>query len=644
MSLTVRPTNLLSLPLIKNADISHPESLVLRITSQSAVDIGAICYQVRGSMGSAGKQGCVGRSKVERLVNLISIDLSRGAVVRDLIKYLSERLEIKAVRPLTITWLAKHIIRFVDWTDKSGLPFPLRDVFSARNTIEQYVSYLREQVRLGILSNNSAANCQMGLIGFFQDFLPGADSITHGLNLLNFQKYNTKHTEPPSETDQAHVLVLARSLFEGLADLVLHNRPYPYALAIPENLGAKDNLMWVFPSRRWCMPPHQLKNREKMNGYKHWAYDYENGRVADVAEIQDHYVINLAKVRKAAPAESSIRNAKAKIAAANSNSQHGYRRNAAMTAHNAFLILFFAHTGMNMATVQQLEWENKEIAISAERQGFRTIKYRAKGRAVSFEIQPVFLPLFKKFLQIRDFLLNGQNFEFLFLASGNHVKKLTPLNPTTLKSCVEVLQRIDPAMPSIMSKQWRAGKSDWLLRHTDPATAAIVLQNSECTVLKAYAAGSASSHLDEMSSFFFKLEETVLAKGVEIEGGLDSALGVCNSYGQPQAVGPSPTRVDCENLEGCLFCKHFRVHADEVDIRKLVSCRYFLQQTARLVKSEEYFLSVFSPILNRIDVLLTEIERRSDGLVERIKIEVSEGELDPYWSGKFEMLIDLGMI
>jgi hypothetical protein len=58
----------------------------------------------------------------------------------------------------------------------------------------------------------------------------------------------------------------------------------------------------------------------------------------------------------------------------------------------------------------------------------------------------------------------------------------------------------------------------------------------------------------------------------------------------------------------------------------------------------EYFLSVFSPILNRIDVLLTEIERRSDGLVERIKIEVSEGELDPYWSGKFEMLIDLGMI
>ena len=59
------------------------------------------------------------------------------------------------------------------------------------------------------------------------------------------------------------------------------------------------------------------------------------------------------------------------------------------------------------------------------------------------------------------------------------------------------LRMIDPQLPKVTPRQWRAAKSDWLIRNKDPATAALLLQNSERTTLRAYAAGSESTHMQE---------------------------------------------------------------------------------------------------------------------------------------------------
>ena len=77
----------------------------------------------------------------------------------------------------------------------------------------------------------------------------------------------------------------------------------------------------------------------------------------------------------------------------------------------------------------------------------------------------------------------------------------------------------------------------------------------------------------------------------------------------------------------------------------MLSCRYCIQQTSHLAATEEQFQRLFTPILDRIQKVLDEIERREVGMVERIRREVEEeGELDPYWAGKLEMLMDLELV
>ena len=206
------------------------------------------------------------------------------------------------------------------------------------------------------------------------------------------------------------------------------------------------------------------------------------------------------------------------------------------------------------------------------------------------------------------------------------------------------MRLIDPNVPRISSRAWRAGKSDWLLRNVNPATAAVILQNTVPTVLRSYAEGSPTSQEDELGQFFEGLRGAVIAKGTPVENAVERAVGVCTSFGSPHQIVLAPIASDCHRVEGCLFCDKFKIHADERDTRKLLSCRYCIEQTAHLAESEEQFHRLFGPIFERIQLLLVEIDRRDPGMVAPIEEEVKAGELDPFWARKLEMLIDLELV
>ena len=310
--------------------------------------------------------------------------------------------------------------------------------------------------------------------------------------------------------------------------------------------------------------------------------------------------------------------------------------------------MFMANTGMNFAQVRDLTWSN-DYNVSVSRQGFRVVKWRAGGLKQSFEIQGVFLPVFKKYLMIRAHILGEREFPRLFLNLGvGHLRQPKPIEDTLLNNFYKTLRKIDPALPKVTLRQWRAAKSDWLLRKkvSVPLTATI-LQNSEQTVLTSYAAGSQETHFEEMSKFLGLVSSTVVDRNQTIEHGLDSPVGNCVDYGVPeQLFDGAPKAPDCRNPEGCLFCNKHKVHADERDTRKLVSCRYCIQRIAQLANSVEHFDSVFGKILERIQALLDEIRKRtSSGMVEAIEYSVEmEGDLDNYWARKYDLLIHLELI
>ena len=148
--------------------------------------------------------------------------------------------------------------------------------------------------------------------------------------------------------------------------------------------------------------------------------------------------------------------------------------------------------------------------------------------------------------------------------------------------------------------------------------------------------------MEEMGSFFDRLDDIVMDSHIIAPELVERAVGKCSSFGNPHKSSAAPLTPDCKGPEGCLFCDNFKVHADERDTRKLISCRYCLQQSAHLTASEEHCLALFGPIFDRIAVILSEVRRRQAGLVERIEHEVvNDGELDPYWASKLEMLVNL---
>jgi hypothetical protein len=199
-------------------------------------------------------------------------------------------------------------------------------------------------------------------------------------------------------------------------------------------------------------------------------------------------------------------------------------------------------------------------------------------------------------------------------------------------------------VPKLGALKARASVSDNILGTTnDPNVAAQILQNSPNTIIKHYAAGTQKSHIEGMGSFFNSIGNQIKIIRVETANRVETAVGSCDNGGSDPAPLPNaPINANCIQQEGCFFCKHFCVHADEIDTRKLVSVLYYINKGASRSHDIQFFSETFQLLIDRIEDLLKQIEEISiqkQELVTRIKEEVfTEEALDEYWLGKLNRL------
>ena len=621
----------IDLPLANEVAILHPEQVVLRFGDQGTVDVGALCYLQRHSAKRKSNGG-------GRKVDFNSFNQKRADRVRTLIDYFSEEFTHGGRRATTLRIMVQIFVKsFMGWADANGYANVLDGESTGRTAFRAYNVYLRECISLNSISVNAGAQHQNFALDLLGGFL-NTDDLHRGINLLRYDMQAKESIRPPCEDAQAKVLALCGAMFDGFTELVLEPKLYPFRLTMPKYLGWTDNTLWVFPTHKWCIPPHQVADRPKF-GKPYWAYDYIDGRLATMEELLQQFGHNYTN------SYNALLRAQNCIAVANTDFQIHTRRNKAMMAHNAFVLMFIANTAMNLAQVLELSW-NGDYEVGVDRQGFRAIKGRAGNRIVYFEITTAFLPKLKRYLLLRDYFLNGMPCDRLFFSMGvNLVGPPKKMKDYAIDNLFDILMAIDPQFRRVNPREWRAAKSDWLIRKSDPATAAIVLQNSERTVLRAYATGSETIHIQEMSNFFERVADLVVSKGRPIARQVDLAVGACSSFRVPiQVTSNVPVTPDCRDPEGCLFCDKFRVHADEHDTRKLLSYRYCIQRTSHLATTEEHFQRLFGSILDRVQKILDEIDRREPGMVGRVIQGVEEGELDPYWAGKLEMLMELELV
>ncbi|MEW8052017.1 MAG: hypothetical protein AB2784_08290 [Candidatus Thiodiazotropha endolucinida] len=625
-----RETYRLDISDARSSTILHPEKVILHFGARNNQDIGALCYLQR----SAKRTG-----RLHRPVDLRSLNKQRCRIIADVIKYLAERLEHSGTSRSTLSELATSFIAFIDWCDISDHQNVLDSNQNAKAGFREYVWYLQERIRRGEIKPTYAYGLQQAVLQVISDLLNIVD-LEEGINLVIGYRNNLDSTNPQDNADSGRVLALCDALFEGLSEFVLNNLPYPFSLKVPATLNCNNNQLWVMPIHVWCMPPH-LRSQQAKNAPRNLAWDYQNGCIQTFDNIIHRYSSKYA-------AENGINHAHKTLADANSNTHHYSRLSRATTASSSFFQLFLANTGMNLESATTLVWHS-DYEIVQSRQGFRQIKARAGYKSTSFEIQTKFVKKFKKYLKLRSYLLRDDTCDLLFFSRGRtFIGKPTRLPDSLTTNFSRVLRNIDPLIPNFGARQWRANKSDWLLRNHDPGTTATLLQNKEQTVLKHYSAGSESRATEEMGKYFEHL--SLLRNGeCEPSGTIDSAIGKCSRFGEAEAteVDP-PVPPNCYQPEGCLFCKRYLLHADEIDARKLVSFRYCISQTAHLSACSDHFESIFGPVKYRINVILDLIKnsgKKEADMINRIISEVEEDELlSPYWADKLCMLIELGVI
>ncbi len=617
-----RHTQLHNLPLPDGVELLNIGQVLVRFENRSTFDVGSLCYLRRSARYENMRKVETGKN-----VDPSSYSPHRADRIRHFVKYVSEMIRFGGVRTETVITKVKYFFTFVNWADQNGHSGALDDVENARSSIRAYFAFIRSRVIRSEITLNTGARIQSAVASILNDLLEIND-ISAGLATLYPNAASKNSTPSPSEDAQAKVLSICHSLFDGLSNLVLDNKEYPYPIKLPTYLSLPDNKLWIFPTTTWFQMPRADKESRSNSGY-----NFTEGRLATLDEVQDAPI----------PREV-VYNSRRQLQAANRNNYHPRRRQAAMIALNFYLIIFVAETGMNSAQVANLIWST-DSEIKNDHQSFRTIKYRAGGKVVTFELPVRAMPAFRKYLRLREYILNGVCSELLFFKRGaNNLGEPVAIR-NLLSTTYLTLQRIDPTLERILSRKWRAAKSDWLLRHTDPATTALLLQNTEKTVLESYAEGSVTAHLTEMGNFLEQITHAVIPSGPLEHNEVKRTVGLCASFGEPIKIEKAvPVELDCKSTEGCLFCDKFRIHVDEVDIRKLLSYRYCLRQSTRSDDSNEEIAKLLRPIGQRIEALLCEIAKRSPALLAQVTKEVDEdGELDPYWARKLEMLMELGI-
>ena len=150
-------------------------------------------------------------------------------------------------------------------------------------------------------------------------------------------------------------------------------------------------------------------------------------------------------------------------------------------------------------------------------------------------------------------------------------------------------------------------------------------------------------------NYFVMLDKQILKEPLPV---IPIPSGNCTETSKPEPLNSLPLNsaitVKCGNHEGCLFCNKYRIHADEADIRKLLSVKYLIIQSQNLAASQEHFDRVYKPVLTRIEDLLKHIGDTQSScltLIKNVRTEVFEQELlSEYWYRKLELLDDLGLL
>lgn len=572
------------------------------------------------------------KKKIIKIPYSIFVDKKTYTKKRELIiKYMIEELIIKKYhlgqKKATIYTSLGHVISFIDWIIDDKTDF-LNSIEEAQKVFLEYTYYLNISIKNNIYTQGSAHSYQYAALKMLQYFHDDKENKISTITPLIKNIRDTK-MEKSLDKDKKYHFNFYYKFFHGIANFILNYEKYPFKL----NLVSND--IWVTPS-----PFGYIMNNHKKKVPK--CFNIISGEPYTIEEMKTLYNI------QHSTANNLLKYYQTNLDKHNTNYRSYYRISLANSGLKAYYILFLSITGMNDSTASTILWDDK-FEITKGNQKFHNIKCRAGNKIVEFQIQSKFIKDFKKYLELRKYLLNGQVSSYLFFTSSRNINQISFRNKTgSFSSFInrEMKKNIDPVLPMLHSRQLRINKISQVIKNDGIIVASQIAQSSINTLIKFYQGESFESTSIQLTQYFQHLNKHIFEINQKY---IETSIGYCNNYNSPYSeIMFANKPINCKQPESCLFCESYALHGDKSDFKKIYSLQYVILESKFIAKDIQHFEDIYTPVLKRIETICNEaisLKKISLDELNQIKNNVFITQnLDPYWEHKLNSLVLMGIL
>lgn len=319
---------------------------------------------------------------------------------------------------------------------------------------------------------------------------------------------------------------------------------------------------------------------------------------------------------------------------------HLYRM--AILAQDCFLFIFIMNTSANVSVAANILWDDA-LSVEAEVQRLRSIKRRAKNKAVDVVFGVRFLKRLRDYFELRKFLPSVDGFKYLF-GTFDLSRQPRQVGDNAAGQLLNKLKRVvSPSLQGVGYRELRVYHHHSTTAEHGLTVAAHSAQHTEATALQSYTAGNEDVVISEGVMYFSGL-------GKVVDEHIDTQAGGCtgNLIDATQVSAQAGIIPDCKNLIGCLFCEHYILHLDLNDAAKLISMEYLIVQLEIIQQDPSEFQMVYGPTLARIVWLLGVLQVSSELLsfeVPKLRDAIFRNEaLTTYWQAKLNILVEIGVL
>ena len=627
----------------------------------SYFDYGALCYSKR--------------TQTNKFSHFAKVDKStfHPEMAKALKNYLSDQYLSLAVKG-AVTKLSRvrsTVNDLYELSQKYGIELKFNDINQCHLIYEKYTSLLVDQVRKGLsnpnfLSSETYANKQQvcfGLIAANCDL--SGKAFKELYTEIKYFSATTKEQKVHSDLEYSIFLSHCKKLYYNLANFTINKKDFPIIIDIEDDKnniyiydymiktpgGEQTKYFIDSQSRRFLSRIEAVESAKRINNVSELPIRFKKTEEDLPYNLKQSYNRYANSILKANRLDSRER---LKVI------------NLAITSFALWLIM---DSGCNLSAIFQLK-ESVLDDLKNDTTNHKLIdselssnKARSRDKDVNIPITKKIVEGLKDYLSFRNYILDFYGEEVKNLVKDALFFGFTLEKGKTNRDIVSPLGTKDILnfkiwYSSIFGKEALVNPKDGrrsngnIVQNVEDGivVAAERLGHTEEVNIKHYTEATKEQTHAQLTEFFDEVYGQMIFSNRNTDKLIPVVTDVeSNSTIAGHCISALPIRAEgfneniespnCSNPASCIFCEHYVLHTDDIDIRKLLS----LRKIAELHPDQNAEMQIVKYRVDEIFKYIVDQNGQLISLISLIKEEVDDGYLDEHWESLMELFADLGV-